>query len=69
MKREANIFVGRKLTSPETRYSKHKNIKLALVYAARILDPYFQGRLVRVYMEYPIRKILAKAKETGRLAK
>lgn len=34
---------------------------------ARRLKPYFQGRLVRVYIKYPLRKVLQKNQESSRL--
>ena len=62
------FFISKKLTGAETRYRKHEKMAPALVYAVRRLKPYFQGRQIRGYTEYPLRKILQNSQESSRLA-
>ncbi|XP_026459361.1 uncharacterized protein LOC113360024 [Papaver somniferum] len=61
-------FVSKSLTGEETRYKKIEKIALALFHASRRLKPYFQGRKIVVYSEYPLKRILERANDSSRLS-
>ncbi|XP_026383293.1 uncharacterized protein LOC113278750 [Papaver somniferum] len=61
-------FVSKSLTDAETRYSKIEKMALALMHAARRLKPYFEGRRLVVYTEYPLKKVLGRTDDSSRLA-
>ncbi|XP_026431941.1 uncharacterized protein LOC113329190 [Papaver somniferum] len=61
-------FVSKSLTDAETRYSKIEKMALDLMHAARRLRPYFEGRRLVVYTEYPLKKVLARTDDSSRLA-
>ncbi|XP_026459051.1 uncharacterized protein LOC113359673 [Papaver somniferum] len=61
-------FISKSLTGAETRYKKIEKITLALLHASRRLKPYFQGRKIIVYSEYPLKRILERADDSSRLA-
>lgn len=61
-------FVSKSLTDAETRYSKIEKMALALMHAARRLKPYFEGRQLVVYTEYPLKKVLGRTDDSSRLA-
>ncbi|XP_026396131.1 uncharacterized protein LOC113290764 [Papaver somniferum] len=61
-------FVSKSLTGAETRYKKIEKIALALLHASRRLKPYFQGRKIIVYSEYPLKRILERVDDSTRLA-
>ncbi|XP_026444152.1 uncharacterized protein LOC113344381 [Papaver somniferum] len=61
-------FVSKSLTGPETRYKKIEKIALALFHVSRRLKPYFQGRHIDVYSEYPLKRILKRVDDSIRLA-
>lgn len=56
-----------KLTGAKMKYRKHEKVALALVHSIKRLNPYFKGRLVKVYIEYPLRKVMENTQEYGRL--
>ncbi|XP_026377770.1 uncharacterized protein LOC113272079 [Papaver somniferum] len=61
-------FISESLTREETRYKKIDKIALALLHASRRLKPYFQGRYIVVYSEYPLKRILECADDSNQLA-
>ncbi|GJT60423.1 reverse transcriptase domain-containing protein [Tanacetum coccineum] len=62
-------FVSRTLHGAELRYPKLEKLILALVYAVRKLQRYFQAHPIQVLNDKPIKQILAKPKKSGRIAK
>ncbi|XP_026399417.1 uncharacterized protein LOC113295283 [Papaver somniferum] len=61
-------FVRKSLTDAETTYSQIEKMALALMHAARRLKPYFEGRRLVVYTEYPLKKVLGRTDDSSRLA-
>lgn len=60
--------MSKKLVGVELKYPELHKIALALVHSARRLNHYFQGCIVKVYTEYPLKKKLQTRQELGRLA-
>ena len=63
------FYVSKALIDSETRYPDTEKIALALVVAARKLQPYFQFHTVLVHTKAPFRQILQNPECFGRLAK
>lgn len=61
-------FLSKSLTDAEISYSKIEKMALALMHAARRLKPYFEGRRLVVYTEYPLKKVLGRTDDSSRLA-
>lgn len=61
-------YVSHVLRDAETRYPNIEKFAFALITASRKLRQYFQGRLVIVYTDQPLKKIMGKPKVIGRLA-
>ncbi|XP_074342598.1 uncharacterized protein LOC141680207 [Apium graveolens] len=61
-------YVIHTLKDVETCYSNTKKLAYALVIASRKLKQYFQGRMIVVMTNQPLRRILHKPDMTGRLA-
>ncbi|GJS63475.1 reverse transcriptase domain-containing protein [Tanacetum coccineum] len=57
------------LTEAELGYLELEKLILALVYAARRLQRYFQAHLIQVLNDKPIKQILARLEKSGRIAK
>nr|GEZ05710.1 putative reverse transcriptase domain-containing protein [Tanacetum cinerariifolium] len=69
-KRQVPIYlVSRVLQGAELNYPELEKLILALVHAARRLRRYFQAHTIRVLTNKPTKKILARPKKLGRLAK
>lgn len=60
-------FISRALEGPEINYPSLEKVALALVHVARRLCRYFQAH--NVLTDQPIRQILLKPENSGRLAK
>lgn len=61
-------YVSHMLNDIKIRYSKIEKLIFALIIASRKLRQYFQGRLITVVTNQPLRRILHKPDMTGRLA-
>ncbi|GJY09504.1 reverse transcriptase domain-containing protein [Tanacetum coccineum] len=69
-KRQVSIyFVSRVLQGAELNYPKLEKLILALVHDARRLQRYFQAHPIWVLADKPIKLILARLEESGRIAK
>ncbi|GJU87906.1 putative nucleotidyltransferase, ribonuclease H [Tanacetum coccineum] len=62
-------FVSRTLHGAELKYPELEKLILALVYATRKLQRYFQAHPIQVLSDKPIKQILAKPEKSGRIAK
>ena len=62
-------FVSRALQGAEINYPNLEKVALALVHAARRLRRYFQAHTICVITDQPIRQVLLKPENSGRLAK
>lgn len=62
-------YVSKMMLRPKTRYSRVKQLVLALVIAARNLKPYFQAHIVVVLTIQPLRLILMKLDVFRRLVR
>ena len=62
-------YCSRALRGAEERYPRMEKIILALVTAARKLRPYFQAHKIEVPTEYPMKQVLHKPENSGRLMK
>ncbi|GJZ00528.1 reverse transcriptase domain-containing protein [Tanacetum coccineum] len=62
-------FVSRALQTPEINYNSMEKLVLALVHATRRLRRYFQAHLVVVITDQPIKQILSRPENTGRMLK
>ncbi|KAI3739893.1 hypothetical protein L2E82_30305 [Cichorium intybus] len=62
-------FISRALQSPEINYPMLEKLVLALVHAARRLRRYFQAHHIEVLTSQPLKQILLKPENSGRLAK
>lgn len=49
-------FVSKKLAGVELRYPELYKVAIALVHSAKRLDDNFQGRTIKVYTEYPLKR-------------
>lgn len=61
-------FVSHMLKGSELRYPKIEKLVFALIITSRKLRQYFQGRLITVMINQPLRRILHKPDMSGRLA-
>nr|GEX39927.1 putative reverse transcriptase domain, ribonuclease H-like domain protein [Tanacetum cinerariifolium] len=69
-KKQAPVyFVSQTLHGAEQKYPELEKLILALVYAARKLQRYFQAHPVQVPSDMPIKQVLAKQEKSGRVAK
>ena len=69
-KKQRPVFYTIKmLLDAETRYSDLEKMVLALVTAKKKLKHYFESHPSTVMMNYPIRQILSKPDQSGRLTK
>ncbi|GJV26605.1 reverse transcriptase domain-containing protein [Tanacetum coccineum] len=67
---EKMVHVPRSLEKElEQKYPELERLILALVYAVRKLRRYFQAHPIQVLSDMPIKKVLAKLKKLGRVAK
>ena len=62
-------YVSKPLIDIETRYPKMKKLALALVISSGKLRPYFYFYTVRLLANYPLRQVLQKPDDSGRLLK
>ncbi|GJV19401.1 reverse transcriptase domain-containing protein [Tanacetum coccineum] len=62
-------FVSRALKAPEISYNPMEKLVLAIVHAMRRLGRYFQAYPVVVITDQPIKQILSRSKNTGRMLK
>ncbi|KAJ0493161.1 putative nucleotidyltransferase, Ribonuclease H [Helianthus annuus] len=62
-------FISRTLKGPEERYMPLEKLALALVFASRRLQRYFQGHRVTLMTDQPLQKVLRRSELSGRLAK
>ncbi|GJQ93085.1 reverse transcriptase domain-containing protein [Tanacetum coccineum] len=62
-------FVSRALQGAEVNYPILEKVALALVHATRGLCRYFQAHSICVLTDQPIRQVLLKPENSGRLAK
>jgi hypothetical protein len=62
-------FVSKAFQGPELNYPLLEKLTLALVYTARRLHRYFQAHVICVLTDQPIRQVLLKPENFGRLAK
>ncbi|XP_074351321.1 uncharacterized protein LOC141690416 [Apium graveolens] len=60
-------YVSQVLKDAETRYPRVEKFAFALVITSRKLRYYFQGREIRVVINQPLRKIIHKLDDSGRL--
>jgi hypothetical protein len=60
-------FTSKALHGAEGRYPRIEKLAFALITSARRLRPYFQAHVVRVLIEYPLKKVLQKPDLLGRL--
>ncbi|GKA15121.1 reverse transcriptase domain-containing protein [Tanacetum coccineum] len=64
-----SYFVSKALQGPDVNYPLLKKLALSLVHTARRLRRYFQAHTICVLTDQPIRQILLKPENSGRLAK
>ena len=62
-------YCSRALRGAKERYPRMEKLILALVTAARKLNPYFQAHTIEVLIEYPMKQVLHKLETSGRLMK
>ncbi|GJV63370.1 reverse transcriptase domain-containing protein [Tanacetum coccineum] len=62
-------FASRVLQALEINYSPMEKLILALVHATRRLRRYFQAHSVVVIIDQPVKQILSRPKNAGRMAK
>ncbi|GKB11429.1 reverse transcriptase domain-containing protein [Tanacetum coccineum] len=62
-------LIFKALQGPEVNYPNLKKLALALVHIARRLRRYFQAHTICVLTDQPIRQVLLKPENLGRLAK
>ncbi|GJW41061.1 reverse transcriptase domain-containing protein [Tanacetum coccineum] len=62
-------FVGQKLQLPEVIYPPREKLDLAIIHTTRRLRRYFQAHPIAVVTDQPIKQVLSKAKNLGRLEK
>ncbi|GJV88395.1 reverse transcriptase domain-containing protein [Tanacetum coccineum] len=69
-KKQAPVyFVSRTLNEAEQKYPELEKLILALVYAAKKIQRYFQAHPIQVLSDMPIKQVLAKPEKLGRVAK
>ncbi|GKA72558.1 reverse transcriptase domain-containing protein [Tanacetum coccineum] len=66
---ERSLTIFSTLKGPELNYPSLEKVALALVNAARRLRRYFQSHKIYVLTDQPIRRVLLKPEDSGRLAK
>ncbi|XP_022552509.2 uncharacterized protein LOC106358498 [Brassica napus] len=62
-------YESKALLDAETHYSHLEKLALALIVAARKLQPYFQAHPIVVVTSFPVKLVLHKPEVSGRLAK
>ena len=62
-------YISKSLTDLETRYTMMEKLALAVVTSARKLSPFFQSHTVEVLTNQPLRTILHRVSQSGRLGK
>ncbi|GKB65476.1 reverse transcriptase domain-containing protein [Tanacetum coccineum] len=62
-------FVSRALQAPKVNYSSMEKLVIYLVHASRRLRIYFQAYLIVVITDQPIKQILSRHENTGRILK
>lgn len=62
-------FINRALKGPKTRYQPIEKLALALVNAARRLQPYFHAHPIQVLTNHPLQQVLTKPEASGRIVK
>ncbi|GKD33104.1 putative reverse transcriptase domain, ribonuclease H-like domain protein, partial [Tanacetum coccineum] len=62
-------FITRTIHGAKLKYLELEKLILALVYATRKLQRYFQAHSIQVLSDKPIKQILAKPEKSGRIAK
>ncbi|CAL9017982.1 unnamed protein product [Prunus brigantina] len=62
-------YVSKALQDAEARYSDIEKLAFALVVSARRLRPYFQAHTIYVLTNHPLRQVLQKPRDFGRLVK
>ncbi|GKG21943.1 reverse transcriptase domain-containing protein, partial [Tanacetum coccineum] len=62
-------FVSRALQGPELNYTPMEKLVLALVFAAKRLQRYFQAYPIAVITDQPIRQVMSCPEVAGRLQK
>jgi hypothetical protein len=60
-------FTSKALKGAEEWYPRIEKLELAIVVLARRMRPYFQGHLIRVLIEHPLKKILQRPDISGRM--
>ncbi|GJX31951.1 putative reverse transcriptase domain, ribonuclease H-like domain protein [Tanacetum coccineum] len=69
-KKQIPVYFGSQTShEAELKYPELEKLILALIYAARKLQRYFQAHPIQVLSDKPIKQILAKPKKLGRIAK
>ncbi|GKD40912.1 reverse transcriptase domain-containing protein [Tanacetum coccineum] len=62
-------YVSRTLSEAERNYDPMKKLALLLLHMTRRLRRYFKAHPVKVITDHPIKKIISKTKESGKLEK
>ncbi|XP_077223340.1 uncharacterized protein LOC143856945 [Tasmannia lanceolata] len=62
-------YVSKVLHDAETRYQRVEKLAYALVMAARKMRPYFQAHTIKVLTGQPLRQVLHRPDNSGRLVK
>nr|GFC89324.1 reverse transcriptase domain-containing protein [Tanacetum cinerariifolium] len=62
-------FISRALQGPELNYSPMEKLVLSLVFAAKRLRRYFQAHPIAVITDQPIKQVMSRPDEAGRLQK
>ena len=62
-------YLSKALSGAETRYMEIEKFAYALVHTARKLKPYFKSHKIIVLTSEPLKQVLGKPEQSGRLAK
>ena len=62
-------YVSKRLLDAKTRYPEQEKLALALVVESRKLRSYFHAHSIEVLTNYPLRQVLQKMEDSGRLLK
>jgi hypothetical protein len=62
-------YVSKVLKDAETRYTAAEKLAFALIITAKRLRPYFQAHSIHILTDQPLKQILAKPGNSGRLVK
>ena len=62
-------YTNKSLLDAETKYLEIEKLALALMAAARKLQPYFQAHIVIVPTKFPLKQVFHKPETSGCLAK